>query len=71
MQLITRIHSHSPSRGAMTVQEAGRRGGNKRHEQLGHDGFAALGHKGGQRVAELIRQGKLLENQSSQYGIVG
>ena len=33
-------------------------GGEARKEQLGPEGYAELGHKGGQRVRELIEAGK-------------
>ena len=46
------------SGGSMTVREAGRLGGEARKQQLGHDGYSELGHKGGQRVRELIEEGK-------------
>ncbi len=59
------------SKGDMTVEEAGRKGGEataKTHghefyEEIGHKGGEKGGHKGGQRVKELIEKGEEAEEK--------
>ncbi|HBN08133.1 MAG TPA: Em GEA1 (EM1) [Cyanobacteria bacterium UBA8530] len=53
-------------KGEMTVREAGRKGGklggkkggNTTKERYGPEFYSEIGHKGGQRVKELIEKGK-------------
>jgi general stress protein YciG len=54
----TKNRSKRNEKGTMTVQEAGRKGGKKTAERHGRDFYEAIGHKGGQRVKELIEEGK-------------
>ncbi len=52
------------SKGEMTVSEAGRMGGEKTAETHGREFYEEIGHKGGQRVKELIEEGKQAEGTS-------
>lgn len=52
-------------KGAMTVAEAGRKGGKKTADTHGHEFYQEIGHKGGQRVKELIEEGKKSQGLSS------
>jgi general stress protein YciG len=45
-------------RGAMTVREAGRKGGEVTAERHGPQFYEEIGRKGGQKVKRLIEQGK-------------
>ncbi len=42
----------------MTVEEAGRKGGEKTAETHGSEFYRDIGHKGGQKVRRLIKEGK-------------
>jgi general stress protein YciG len=58
-------------KGKMTVEEAGRKGGQKTAETHGEDFYSEIGRKGGkiggskggQRVRKLIEEGKEHENE--------
>ncbi|MHB1413879.1 MAG: Em GEA1 (EM1) [Chloroflexota bacterium] len=48
-------------KGRMTVEEAGRKGGETVKRKYGHEFYEEIGHKGGRKVAELIQRGKKAE----------
>lgn len=48
-------------KGKMTVEEAGRRGGEKTAKTHGPEFYSEIGHKGGQKVKRLIEEGKQYE----------
>ncbi len=54
-------------KGEMSVEEAGRKGGKKGGRKTadthGRKFYEAIGHKGGQRVRELIQEGKEHEDE--------
>jgi uncharacterized protein len=61
----TREDVEKENKGAMTVSEAGHRGGEKTAETHGHEFYEEIGHKGGQRVRELIEEGKKVEGEEN------
>ncbi|MFA7253605.1 MAG: KGG domain-containing protein [Patescibacteria group bacterium] len=46
------------NKGGMTVQEAGRKGGTRTSQTHGREFYQEIGHKGGQKVRDLINRGK-------------
>jgi hypothetical protein len=53
-----RKKSGKSEKGTMSVQEAGRRGGKRTSQTHGRDFYEEIGRKGGQKVRELIEEGK-------------
>jgi general stress protein YciG len=47
----------------MTVEEAGRMGGEKVASERGSEFYSNIGHKGGQKVRRLIEEGKEHEKE--------
>jgi general stress protein YciG len=50
-------------KGKLTVEEAGRLGGEKTSETHGSEFYSEIGHKGGQKVRRLIQEGKDHEDE--------
>jgi general stress protein YciG len=50
-------------KGKMTVEEAGRLGGEKTSETHGSDFYSEIGSKGGQKVRKLVKEGKEHEEE--------
>ena len=53
----------SERKGKMTVEEAGRLGGEKTAETHGPEFYSEIGRKGGQKVRKLIQEGKQYEEK--------
>jgi len=58
--------SSREAKGSMTVQEAGRKGGLRTAQTHGKEFYEEIGHKGGQRVKELIEEGKRAKGLSGE-----
>lgn len=56
--MATRKRAQTGSKGAMTVREAGRKGGEVTAKRHGPQFYEEIGRKGGQTVRRLIEQGK-------------
>jgi uncharacterized protein len=46
------------AKGVMSVSDAGRKGGETTSSRYGHEFYEEIGHKGGQKVKQLIEQAK-------------
>ncbi len=57
------MSENKEKKGKMTVEEAGRMGGEKTSETHGEEFYSEIGHKGGQKVRKLIEEGKEHENE--------
>jgi general stress protein YciG len=55
--------SERRNKGKMTVEEAGRMGGEKTAETHGPEFYSEIGSKGGQKVRRLIQEGKAHEGE--------
>jgi general stress protein YciG len=60
-----RRKSGKEGKGTMTVQEAGRKGGLRTAQTHGKEFYEEIGHKGGQKVKELIEEGKKAKGLTS------
>src|SRR6266545_561661 len=58
----------SGSKGAMTVSEAGRKGGVRVRETRGRKFYEEIGRKGGHKVRELIEKGKAGGEEEAGHG---
>jgi uncharacterized protein len=56
--MVDRKKSEKSEKGTMSVQEAGRRGGQRTSQTHSRDFYKEIGRKGGQKVRELIEEGK-------------
>jgi len=56
-------------KGQVSVQEAGRRGGETTSERYGSPFYHEIGHKGGQKVRELIEEGKRAQGGRGMRGM--
>jgi general stress protein YciG len=63
-QTRTKAKSAAPKGGGMTVREAGRKGGEVTAQRHGPQFYEEIGRKGGQKVKQLIEQGKRAQDNS-------
>gem|GEM_PF-1805083 len=56
--ILKEVTQMAEEKGKMTVSEAGRKGGKTTAKKYGREFYEEIGHKGGQKVKELIERGK-------------
>ena len=61
--MVRGMRARAESKGEISVREAGRRGGQETSRTHGKEFYQEIGHKGGQRVRELIKEGKETEER--------
>ena len=54
----------------MTVEEAGRKGGERTSETHGREFYSDIGQKGGQKVKKLVEEGKVSEENEEEEEIM-
>lgn len=59
----SKVKAQRPVGGGMTVREAGRKGGEVTSQRHGPQFYEEIGRKGGQKVRELIEQGKRAQHE--------
>ena len=59
----TKSKSGTKASGGMTVREAGRKGGEVTAKRHGPQFYEEIGRKGGQKVKQLIEQGKRAQQE--------
>jgi general stress protein YciG len=58
--------SQTASKGALTVADAGRKGGTTVRDRYGHEFYEEIGRKGGHKVRDLIAAGKRAMSRRSE-----
>ena len=55
-------NNNKNDKGDMSVRQAGQKGGQKTSQTHGREFYQEIGHEGGQRVRELVDEGKQSED---------
>ncbi len=63
-------NNQNKDKGKMTVEEAGRKGGERTSETHGREFYSDIGQKGGQKVKKLVEEGKVSEENEEEEEIM-